>query len=224
MIKNEIYCAYIIRMQNNHISNELSKKCFDSCVKNNINVEYWNAFDGTSNSIIIPNNLIHESFIKFLRPVNSKMMTTEIACVMSHFSLWCHCIVINQPIIILEHDAFVIKEFKYHKNENSINYLGNRQQWENKSIDNPSCLVNIEGYGYTFMRATHAYSIDPPMARSLVSYLIKEGITKQMDVTLRSDYFNIFQDDIYAYNNSYVSTINAVNIFDEPLRREYEYS
>jgi GR25 family glycosyltransferase involved in LPS biosynthesis len=226
MIKEKIHSAYIITIKNNKISEEFAKECYNSCVNFNIPVYYWNAFDGTSKqNILIPENLIHESYIKFLKPLNTKLLTTEIACLMSHFSLWCHCIIIDKPIIIFEHDAIVIKQIEYHKNKNSINYLGNIEQYKNKSIQNPSCLVSIEGYDYTFIRAAHAYSIDTSMARNLVSYVIKEGITKQTDVLMRSDYFNIYQDDIYAYeNNKGNTTINAFQLFEEPLKKNYDYS
>lgn len=226
MTKEKIHSAYIIRIKNNKISEKFSKSCYESCIKFNIPVQYWNAFDGTSNqNISIPENLIHESYIRFLKPLNSKLVTTEIACMLSHFSLWCHCIVIDKPIIIFEHDAIVIKEIEYHKNKNSINYLGNREQYKNNSIENPSCLVGINGYDYTFIRSAHAYSIDSSMARNLVSHVIKEGLIKQNDVLMRSDYFNIYQDDIYAYENGDENTtINSFKLFEEPIKKNYGYS
>ena len=35
------------------------------------------------------------------------------ACSISHMRLWQHCIDINEPILILEHDAYFIEEFRY---------------------------------------------------------------------------------------------------------------
>lgn len=37
------------------------------------------------------------------------------ACSISHMRLWQHCIDINEPILILEHDAYFIDQFKYKK-------------------------------------------------------------------------------------------------------------
>jgi hypothetical protein len=37
------------------------------------------------------------------------------ACTISHMRLWQHCIDINEPILILEHDAIFHSRFKYHK-------------------------------------------------------------------------------------------------------------
>ena len=40
---------------------------------------------------------------------------TKAACTISHMRLWQHCIDINEPIMILEHDANFILDFKYRK-------------------------------------------------------------------------------------------------------------
>ena len=39
-------------------------------------------------------------------------MTKRIAAAGSHYNLWKKCVELNQPIMILEHDAFFIKKFK----------------------------------------------------------------------------------------------------------------
>jgi GR25 family glycosyltransferase involved in LPS biosynthesis len=38
---------------------------------------------------------------------------TKAACTISHMRLWQHCIDINEPIMILEHDANFIENFRY---------------------------------------------------------------------------------------------------------------
>ena len=37
------------------------------------------------------------------------------ACSVSHMKLWRHCVDLNEPILILEHDAYFIKTFRYAK-------------------------------------------------------------------------------------------------------------
>ena len=216
MTIHQIESAYIITLKNHLLSENLAKRCYESCAAFDMPAKKWDAFDGTSGqNIVVPKHLQHEGYIKFLRPLNLKLSTTEIACVLSHFSLWCHCIVVDKPITILEHDVIIVKEIKYHKNKNTINYLGYKEQYENNSIQTPPCFVSIEGYNYTFMRGAVAYSIDPSVARSLVSYVIKEGITKPTDVLIRSDYFSVHQDDIYAYNTDEHTTIHNRQLFQE---------
>jgi GR25 family glycosyltransferase involved in LPS biosynthesis len=55
------------------------------------------------------------------------------ACTISHMKLWQHCIDLDEPILILEHDAYFISKFKYariamcNKNENNLYYKTNRR-------------------------------------------------------------------------------------------------
>jgi GR25 family glycosyltransferase involved in LPS biosynthesis len=43
----------------------------------------------------------------------TKDLRKRIACTLSHYSLWLHCYQIEEPIMILEHDAFFTKRFDY---------------------------------------------------------------------------------------------------------------
>lgn len=57
------------------------------------------------------------------------------ACTISHMKMWQHCIDLNEPILILEHDAYFISKFEYAKvamcgkNENHL-YYGNGRNKE----------------------------------------------------------------------------------------------
>ena len=61
----------------------------------------------------------------------------------------------------------------------------------------------------------HAYAIDPPVARNLLSYAIREGITKTLDVFMRCDIFSIVQDGFYAYDERGISTIEELENYTE---------
>jgi len=56
----------------------------------------------------------------------------RIACFMSHYRLWHHCIKINEPILILEHDAIFI----HRMNEDSLNDIIT-SKYEVIGINNP---------------------------------------------------------------------------------------
>lgn len=43
----------------------------------------------------------------------TKDIRKRISCTLSHYSLWLHCYQIEEPILILEHDAFFTKKFDY---------------------------------------------------------------------------------------------------------------
>ena len=57
--------AYIIRIKGNEISETLASRCAESCSQVNMKYEYWDAFDGTNESIIPPANI--HPFMKMLK-------------------------------------------------------------------------------------------------------------------------------------------------------------
>ena len=135
---------------------------------------------------------------------------TQIACFLSHYSLWCMCLDKDRPIVILEHDAVMVKPYVRHYYLNNIVYLGGSEQIAGslKSEDTiPPHASDHQGLDRFICRA-HAYSIDPFMAKNLVSYAIDHGIITTADAMMRFDMFGIVQDGIYAYDNPHdLSTI-----------------
>jgi hypothetical protein len=64
--------AYIIRLKGHELSESLAKRCADSCDKVGMKYQYWDAFDGTKDSIHPPENL--NPFIKkSLKIIQSQM-------------------------------------------------------------------------------------------------------------------------------------------------------
>ena len=111
---------------------------------------------------------------------------------------------------ILEHDAIMIKPYLRHNYLNNIVYLGGTEQIHGslKSEDTiPPHASDHQGLDRFICRA-HAYSIDPLMAKNLVSYAIHHGIITTADAMMRFDMFGIVQDGVYAYDNPHdLSTI-----------------
>jgi GR25 family glycosyltransferase involved in LPS biosynthesis len=201
--------SYIIRMKENEESNKLALRCYESCLFNGMNARFWEAFDGTNGKdIIVPSNLNDQWFVHWLKKVNDKLSTSQLACFLSHFSLWAHCITIDKPIIILEHDAVVLKSLHYHKYYNTIQFLGCFEQKEGSlAVSSIPPHGTIYNGHWRFICRAHAYAIDPAVAKNLISYVLREGITKTLDVIMRCDIFSIIQDDLYAYDERGISTI-----------------
>jgi GR25 family glycosyltransferase involved in LPS biosynthesis len=192
--------AFVISLENNTISQNLTKRCVESL--NNVKMPYeiWYGLDGTDGkNIVIPEHLKNKEYLSWLKRANSTMSTSEIALFLTHFSLWSHCCTINEPIVILEHDAVMIKPYTYHKHINTINFLGHEVQL-NK--ENTHIVWYFIKDSYYFIPCAHAYAIDPPAARNLVSHAIKYGITCPADNFMRMDVFSIVQDDLYAHQIS----------------------
>ena len=213
--------TYIISIQGNKVSEQLTQQCLASCEKvGQPNVQVFPAFDATGSkvkvqqhdlglpvgelgSIKVPEFLQGQAFLNFLRLKRCDLLMTQIACFLSHYSLWCMCLDKDMPIVILEHDAVMVKPFLRHNYLNNIVYLGGSEQKAGSLRDTdtiPPHASDQQGLDRFICRA-HAYSIDPIMAKNLVSYAIHHGIITTADAMMRYDMFGIVQNGVYAYDN-----------------------
>ena len=213
--------TYIISIQGNKVSEQLTQQCLASCEKvGQPNINVFPAFDATDSkikvqqhdlglrvgelgSIKVPEFLQGQAFLNFLRLKRCDLLMTQIACFLSHYSLWCMCLDKDMPIVILEHDAVMVKPFLRHNYLNNIVYLGGSEQARGSLRDTdtiPPHASDQQGLDRFICRA-HAYSIDPIMAKNLVSYAIHHGIITTADAMMRYDMFGIVQNGVYAYDN-----------------------
>ena len=196
----QINSAYIISLSNNKISKKYVERCVSSCKKINMPYQIFEGFDGTDEQTIkVPKSLEKQSWVKWVKILNPDLKITEVSCFLSHLALWIKCIELNTPIVILEHDALMVKPFTHHTIQNCIIYLGSSYQL---SIKNFNMVFGQLNQNYRFMYCAHAYSIDPLVAKNLVSNVIKTGITHALDSYIRADYFSIQQIGFYAYDNN----------------------
>ena len=224
----EVEGTYIISLQGNKVSEKLTQQCYESCQQiGQPNVQIFPAFDATDSpvkiqehdygkpigelgTIKVPEFLQGQAFINFLRLRRSDLLMTQIACFLSHYSLWCMCLDKDRPIVILEHDAIMTKQYLRHNYLNNIVYLGGSEQIAGTLRCNdtiPPHASDHQGLDRFICRA-HAYSIDPLMAKNLVSYAIHHGIITTADAMMRFDMFGIVQEGVYAYDNPHdLSTI-----------------
>ena len=224
----EVEGTYIISIEGNEVSQKLTQQCLESCQKiGQPNVKVFPAFDATDSpvkvqkhdygkpigelgTIKVPEFLKNQAFINFLRLRRSNLLMTQIACFLSHYSLWCMCLDKDRPIVILEHDAVMVKQYLRHNYLNNIVYLGGYEQIEGSLHSNdsiPPHATDQHGLDRFICRA-HAYAIDPAIAKNLVAYSIHHGLITTADAIMRCDMFGIVQDGIYAYDNNHgLSTI-----------------
>lgn len=214
----EVESAYIITLFDNNESNRLSERCQESCKKHNQDYKIWEAFDGTSNQCIkIPKGLGNVDWLNWIKIPNDKYSPSQIACFFSHVSLWAHCATIDQPIVILEHDAVCIRPLKYHNFYNMIQYLGSKEQALGAEMHSIPPHASIYSGKWRSICRAHAYAIDSPIARNLLSYIIREGMVKTLDIIIRADIFPIMQDGIYFYDEPGISTINEQEDYFEDM-------
>ena len=219
--------TYIISIQGNKVSEQLTQQSLASCKEvGQPNVQVFPAFDATDSpvkiqdhdlgkpigemgTIKVPEMLKGQAFLNFLRLRRSDLLMTQIACFLSHYSLWCMCLDKDRPIVILEHDAIMVRQYLKHKYYNNIVYMGGVEQAKfGKLIYSvPPHASDHKGLDRFICRA-HAYAIDPAIAKNLVSYSIHHGLITTADAIMRCDMFGIVQDGVYAYDKPHgLSTI-----------------
>lgn len=216
--KNELKVdnAYIITVKGNKESEEYSRRCQESCDKVGMNYLVWDAFNGIDGNISPPAHLKNETFFKLLKVTDHYMTKGEVACALSHISLWYECAKIDKPIVILEHDAVMTRKFSSFNSFNSIVYLGGAEWALNNWPVHPIPPHASDGPNYKFICRAHAYAIDPCMAKNLLSHVLKIGICSPLDIMVRADLFNITHQGPYAYDLNKNKT-NDTTIKNRPL-------
>ncbi len=200
--------AYIITIKNNDISEALSARCAKSCETVGQPYSVWEAYDGTREEIRKPSN--HSDILDLIKITDHYATRGEVACALSHISLWAHCAKIDRPIVILEHDAVMLKPYLKHEVFNSIGYLGCKEQVENGWPVMLTPPHASEGPNYHFMCRAHAYSIDPVIAKNLLAHVIKNGIFAPLDIMIKADIFSFYQTGVYAYDD-YIPGISTIH-------------
>jgi GR25 family glycosyltransferase involved in LPS biosynthesis len=212
-----IESAYIITLKNNQDSQRLSARCQQSCRAVGQPFKVWDAFDGLQTEIQTPEHSINNPLMKMLKVTDHYLTRGEVACALSHISLWSKCAEMDKPIIILEHDSVMVKKLESFNAFNSIMYLGGAEWAKQKWNVVPGIPPHAsEGPNYHFICRAHAYAIDPTMAKNLLAHVLKFGICAPLDIIIRADLFNITHNGLYAYDDN-VNTTNDTTIKSRPL-------
>jgi hypothetical protein len=194
----EVEKAYIIRIAGHERSEEKAKRAAESCDKVGMPWQYWDAYNGLENPIQPPEH--HNDVMRILKVTDHYLTRGEVACALSHISLWNKCVQLDQPIVILEHDAVMVNPYLRHAVFNSIAYLGGHEQVNLGWQVLPTPPHASDGPNNHFICRAHAYAIDPAVAKNLLAHVIKYGICAPLDILIRSDVFPIHQMGVYAYD------------------------
>lgn len=192
--------AYIIHLPNNPISQKYTKECVESCERVGMPYELYEAFDGTGNMIRTPDHCKDKSWLKTIKVMDHHLSSGEVACFLSHLTLWMKCIEEDRPIVILEHDAIMLRPFMDFAAYNNIVYLGSKEQYMDGWKVHPIPMQSILNINYLFIGRAHAYAIDPQIAKNMVAKVFSEGISNSLDIWLRADTFGMVQLGLYAYD------------------------
>jgi len=204
-----IESAYIITVKGNTTSETYSERCAQSCRSVGMPYKIWDAYDGTKkNKLIVPPKHLKDcSFMNIVKIMDNYLTKAEVACALSHISLWLHCTKIDKPIIVLEHDAVVLKNLTYFPGFNTILFLGSvewaEQNWPIMNVP----LHGSDGPNKHFICRAHAYAIDPIVAKNMLANILKMGVYASLDEMMAADLYNISHIGCIAYDKESETTI-----------------
>jgi len=192
--------AFIIYMPNVPMSVKMAERCLETCERVGQPAYLFEGFDGTSGEIKAPAHLRDQSWVKWLKVTDHFQSATEVACSLSHIALWVKSMEEDRPLIILEHDAIMVKPYKTHLFFNAISYLGCHEQLGKQQLPIIPMYSAINR-NWNFINRAHAYCVDPQVAKRLFLNVLDRGIFESADVMIKCDDVAIVQHDFYAYDD-----------------------
>jgi GR25 family glycosyltransferase involved in LPS biosynthesis len=226
--------AYIITLdvKDDNIINQ-TKRCIESCKAVGMDYEIFEGFDGTDNvQIKTPEHLKSKDYISWVKVTDTGLTVREIGCALSHIALWAHCITIDEPIVILEHDACMLKKYTHIPSINTVDYLGNHaiasELVEVASLDSISDVPNYlkeknfhttkdnlpmlsaTNDNYFYLMGAHAYARDPFVARKLLSKVIINGLCNPNDTMISARDFSICCSGLYAMQGPEAAKVSSI--------------
>lgn len=241
-LSTEVDTAYVITILGNETSEECAKNCVDSLQKVDMNYIIWPAFDGTDRvRVKTPETLKGQEWLKLIRIMDHLISPPELACMLSHISLWVHCIAINKPIVILEHDAVMLKKYTHIPSRCCIEHLGHcywameymtsfgiptfadlaeHLKTNSATLIGQYPILNMTNENYFYQMGHHAYAIDPFAARKMLTKVISEGITATNDAMTNINDFTLYGRELFATQSD--TSFTKSTIKPELLTHEQE--
>jgi glycosyl transferase family 25 len=192
--------SFVITLINNTASVAFSQNTISSAKKYSIDCEIWPAIDGSTISI----DCLREDYgISTILKKSMVQRPGVLGCFLSHYSLWQHCIKINEPIIILEHDTEIIRNIP----TNIVDYFDDvlkldaykvtdinyHNLVENSLTETPNYItLNVDGTSKAgdYSLGAYGYIVKPSGAKKLINFSKTNGILPT-DLHIASNVVNI---------------------------------
>jgi glycosyl transferase family 25 len=154
--------TFVIAIKGHSVSANQLQDCLTSAEKFNWKV---NVFWGVDGRTITDKTWVDEGiFPRLDKPTMGKPGVQ--GCFLSHWALWKKCIELNEPIIILEHDAVIQSRWQPLEINDSIIKLHRYYKQKNPKYDDDTGLWSASG---------HAYCLLPEHANILIKFVKNKG-------------------------------------------------
>lgn len=149
--------TFVIALKDHDVSKAQLQDCLSSAVNHNWHVEIFWGVNGATLTIEDWKGL---GVIPLLdKPTMDRKGTW--GCFFSHWNLWQKCIELNEPIVILEHDAVIQSTWPQFKLTDSLIKL--HAHYKPKKI-------RIDEHTGSWSTSTHAYCLSPDHAKKLINF------------------------------------------------------
>jgi hypothetical protein len=184
--------AFVITLKDNESSVRLSNKCLESLEENGYDGEAFDAHCGQESSEYLASynvKPISNPEVPYFHLYNQwTSVTGTIGCFASHFNLWLKSMTLNESIIIMEHDAKILRPWdNFHWKdilhldwEGSIRRRNMRGLYDSYDRVMSDSVFRMgfspgEAAGVISMNCNYAYAIKPHAAKILVNEAVTNG-------------------------------------------------
>jgi len=160
MILHQQPKTFVIALKDHHVSLAQLEDCKASAIRNNWQVEtFW----GINGRTITADDWKSINVTPMIKRLGQQ------GCWFSHFLLWQRCLELNEPLVILEHDAVIQRKWEPLEINNSLVKL--HRHYRKFPMD-PKWVHPVTG---RWSPSTHAYCILPKHANTLIQQGRKLG-------------------------------------------------
>jgi GR25 family glycosyltransferase involved in LPS biosynthesis len=175
----------VIRLENIESSEILANECIKSGEKNELSISPFNGIYGEANIRMYERHFQ----IRPRRKIKKKRLGVQ-GCFLSHYSLWMNCLKTETPVLVLEHDAYILRplppnilnlfdEFLLLDPYNKMrsDYVTNHDIEREFAIEEYRNLYFKPKYevSYEYAMGLQGYIIKPKAASKLIQDVTKNG-------------------------------------------------
>lgn len=177
----------IIRLEENEHSCKMAKDCYDQAILHGLSPSYFKAINGNHAVAHYQETGIHP------RRKMKKGRLGVVGCFFSHYYLWLECMQTNTPLVILEHDGYMLKPLPADildtfEDVLKLDRCDPFSNSYNKKLDTESTMTfsvekytNLEnknpvkiGTG-NYFKGAYAYIIKPSGAKKIIRHIRQNG-------------------------------------------------
>lgn len=154
--------AFVITIFENPESVKSAERCIETGKKYGQLVEMWKANSPRTVDIhkwfeqrSIPDRYFHEEYSR---------LENCMAAFSSHYTLWQHCLKLQQPILVLEHDAVFVDKLPLVSQGHVVNF--GKPSYGDWQI--PNFVGESKMFSKPYLPGAHAYKITPTAAEQLI--------------------------------------------------------